>query len=69
MKRPGGKTCLSPWSFFPAHTSKVTGGETITARYEGYIFDLDGTIYLGDELIPGARETLERLRSEGNRKR
>jgi hypothetical protein len=21
--------------------------------YEGYIFDLDGTIYLGDELLPG----------------
>ncbi len=23
--------------------------------YEGYVFDLDGTIYLGDELLPGAR--------------
>ncbi len=23
-------------------------------RYDGYIFDLDGTIYLGDRLIPGA---------------
>ena len=22
--------------------------------YEGYVFDLDGTIYLGDELLPGA---------------
>jgi len=34
-------------------------------RYDGYIFDLDGTIYLGDRLIPGARETVERIRSAG----
>lgn len=33
-----------------------------TPRYEGYIFDLDGTIYLGDRLIPGARETVAWLR-------
>jgi NagD protein len=31
--------------------------------YLGYIFDLDGTIYLGEKLIPGARETIERLKS------
>ncbi|HEX2739534.1 MAG TPA: HAD-IIA family hydrolase [Rubrobacter sp.] len=30
--------------------------------YEGYVFDLDGTIYLGDELLPGARRLLEKLR-------
>ena len=29
--------------------------------YEGYIFDLDGTIYLGDELLPGARRLIEAL--------
>ena len=29
----------------------------------GYIFDLDGTIYLGEKLIPGAAETIERLKS------
>jgi ribonucleotide monophosphatase NagD (HAD superfamily) len=22
--------------------------------YEGYVFDLDGTIYLGSEVLPGA---------------
>jgi len=33
--------------------------------YEGYIFDLDGTIYLGGRLIPGARETVARLRLAG----
>ena len=31
-------------------------------RYDGYIFDLDGTIYLGDQLIPGAQGTVERIR-------
>jgi NagD protein len=33
--------------------------------YRGYLFDLDGTLYLGEELIPGAREALERLRARG----
>ena len=31
-------------------------------RRSGIIFDLDGTVYLGDRLIPGARETIEWLR-------
>ena len=31
-------------------------------RAPGIILDLDGTIYLGDTLIPGAREAVERLR-------
>ncbi len=26
----------------------------------GIIFDLDGTVYRGEQLIPGARETIER---------
>jgi len=34
-------------------------------QYEGYVFDLDGTIYLGDRLIEGARETVARLRERG----
>jgi len=33
--------------------------------YEGYIFDLDGTIYLSESLIPGARETISWLRERG----
>lgn len=33
----------------------------------GYIFDLDGTIYLGDRLIPGAAEAIATLRSRGDR--
>jgi HAD superfamily hydrolase (TIGR01450 family) len=30
--------------------------------FQGYIFDLDGTVYLGDELLPGAGRLLRRLR-------
>ena len=29
--------------------------------FGGYVFDLDGTVYLGDELLPGAKETLAAL--------
>jgi hypothetical protein len=35
--------------------------------YEGYIFDLDGTIYLGDELLPGAKRLILTLRDLGKR--
>ena len=34
-------------------------------EYDVYTFDLDGTIYLGDGLLPGARETIEMLRDRG----
>ncbi len=30
--------------------------------YDGYVFDLDGTIYLGEELLPGARRLVLALR-------
>ncbi len=32
------------------------------SHFAGYIFDLDGTIYLGDELLPGAAELIATLR-------
>ncbi|KAB8139617.1 HAD-IIA family hydrolase [Chloroflexia bacterium SDU3-3] len=35
--------------------------------YDGYIFDLDGTIYLGDAALPGAVETLATLRAAGRK--
>lgn len=35
--------------------------------YNAYIFDLDGTIYLGDRLIPGAAQTIAALRLAGRR--
>jgi HAD superfamily hydrolase (TIGR01450 family) len=33
----------------------------------GWLFDLDGTIYLGERLIPGAGETIAALRADGRR--
>lgn len=36
-------------------------------HYEAYIFDLDGTIYLGNRPLPGAVETIARLRTAGKR--
>jgi len=38
---------------------------TSSLRYDAYVFDLDGTIYLGEELLPGARRLIEELRSRG----
>jgi arabinose operon protein AraL len=35
--------------------------------YEGYVFDLDGTIYLGDELLPGVGRLIPKLRELGKR--
>ncbi|WP_201305287.1 HAD-IIA family hydrolase [Paenibacillus puerhi] len=36
-------------------------------EWEGCFFDLDGTILLGDRLLPGAAETLAGLREQGSR--
>lgn len=33
--------------------------------YDAYVFDLDGTLYLGDEALPGAAETVAQLRERG----
>ena len=35
--------------------------------FAGYVFDLDGTVYLGEALLPTARETLSVLRARGVR--
>ena len=35
--------------------------------FEGYIFDLDGTVYLGDELLPGVGRLIPKLREIGKR--
>jgi HAD superfamily hydrolase (TIGR01458 family) len=34
-------------------------------RIEGILLDLDGTLYVGDEPVAGAREAIERLRRSG----
>ena len=40
---------------------------TPSRLYRGYIFDLDGTVYLGDALLPTAGETITALRGRGCR--
>jgi len=35
--------------------------------YRGWLFDLDGTVYLGEQLIPGAGEAIAALRAAGRR--
>ncbi len=35
--------------------------------HRGWLFDLDGTVYRGDALIPGAAETIRALREAGRR--
>ena len=35
--------------------------------YRGWLFDLDGTIYVGERLVPGAAEVVAALRAEGRR--
>ena len=38
-----------------------------TRRFGGYVFDLDGTLYLGDQLLPGAAQTVTAIREHGGR--
>jgi HAD superfamily hydrolase (TIGR01450 family) len=37
----------------------------LAERFDAFLFDLDGVVYLGDEPLPRARESLARLRGEG----
>src|SRR4051794_9177472 len=37
------------------------------AQLDGFIFDLDGTLYIGDALLPGAAQTVAELRGQGKR--
>jgi glycerol 3-phosphatase-2 len=40
---------------------------TLADRYEGFILDLDGVLYRGDEPVPGAAEAVAGLRERGRR--
>ena len=48
-------------------TSPAGAARVPDRLYEGYIFDLDGTIYLGDELLPGAKRLILKLRELGKK--
>ncbi len=47
--------------------AQPSGEKTPDRLYEGYVFDLDGTIYLGDDLLPGAKRLVLKLRELGKR--
>jgi phosphoglycolate/pyridoxal phosphate phosphatase family enzyme len=46
---------------------RETRAERRIPLFDGYIFDLDGTVYLGEALLPGAGAAITRLRAEGRR--
>lgn len=48
-------------------TSSPTLDRLLTPNklFDAYLFDLDGTIYLGKELLPGAKHLIETLRAAG----
>jgi len=39
----------------------------VALPHRGWLFDLDGTVYLGEALLPGAAETIAALRADGRR--
>src|SRR6267143_1487194 len=44
-----------------------TGPTTIVLPHRGWLFDLDGTVYRGERLIPGADGAIAALRAAGRR--
>jgi arabinose operon protein AraL len=40
---------------------------TVRLPHRGWLFDLDGTVYRGEALVPGADETIAALRADGRR--
>jgi arabinose operon protein AraL len=45
----------------------TVGAVGLRLPYGGFIFDLDGTIYLGERLLPGAKAVIAALREAGRR--
>ena len=43
----------------------IPSADPVAADYDAYLFDLDGTIYLGDDVLPGAEYTVRTLRERG----
>ena len=49
------------------YSSRGPVSGAIADRYDAFLFDLDGVIYRGDDPVPGAADSLTRLRSLGKR--
>ncbi|MGC0252088.1 HAD-IIA family hydrolase [Pseudactinotalea sp. Z1748] len=43
----------------------VRTGPAPTGLFQAYIFDMDGTVYLGEEMLPGATRLITELRRRG----
>ena len=55
-----------PWTEDPVLANrKFTNMFRVLDPGSQFVFDLDGTIYLGDELLPGAAELVGELRRRG----
>jgi len=46
---------------------RATRSASFKLPHRGWLFDLDGTVYRGEALIPGAAETIAALRAAGRR--
>ena len=58
------------WRPQPERTHRRTARAPLVAArlpHRGWLFDLDGTVYLGEALVPGAAETVAALRGDGRR--
>jgi len=43
----------------------MVNGKVVIKQIEGFIFDLDGTLYLGEQALPHAVETIRAIRGQG----
>ncbi len=64
---PGRETLLRPVEPWLAETPDFESSVSYiaTMEIEGLLIDLDGTLYVGDEPVEGAKEALDRLKTAG----
>lgn len=58
---------LCPWALFGYTLGTMQDLANILAEKRGFICDMDGVIYHGNRLLPGASDFVEWLKSEGKR--
>lgn len=52
----------------PAEPVVHTAGAPVPRAFDAYLFDLDGTIYLGDHLLPGVTELMSAISRTGRKR-
>ncbi len=48
-----------------SHPAQKRGPMSVAERFDGFLIDLDGVVYVGDQLTVGAAATIEELRRHG----